>query len=153
MINKHRVAIASLVITASTLVGIATHEGYMGSAYLDPVGIATLGFGETKNVKLGQKTDPVRALIQLEDSIDEHARGVAACIKVPLYQHEYNAYLSFAYNVGVSKFCKSTMAKKVNAMDYIGGCNELPKWVFAGGKKLPGLVKRREQEYKQCLGI
>ena len=153
MINKYRVAAASLVITASTLIGIATHEGYVGSTYLDAVGVPTIGFGETKNVKTGQKTDPVRALIQLNESIDEHAKGMILCIKVPLSQNEFDAYLSFTYNVGVGAFCRSTMVKKLNAMDYEGACKELLKWVYAGAKPLPGLVKRREQEYKQCLGI
>lgn len=153
MINKNRVAIASLVITASTLVGIATHEGYVGSTYLDAVGVPTIGFGETKGVKQGQKTTPERALIQLLTSADEHAKGIISCVKVPLAQHEFDAYLSFTYNVGVGAFCKSTLVKKLNAMDYEGACKELPKWIYAGGKPLPGLVKRREQEYKQCLGI
>lgn len=153
MINKQRAAIASLVITASTLVGIATHEGYVGQTYKDAVGVPTIGFGETKNVRMGQTTTPERALIQLLASADEHAKGMAGCVKVPLTQNEFDAYLSFTYNVGVGAFCRSTLVKKLNAQDYSGACGELKKWVFAGGNVLPGLVKRREQEYKQCLGI
>ena len=153
MINKPRAAIASLVITASTLVAIATHESYVGQTYLDAVGVPTIGFGETKGVKPGQKTTPERALVQLLVSADEHAKGMISCVKVPLAQNEFDAYLSFTYNVGVGAFCRSTMVKKLNEQNYTEACAELRKWVYAGNKVLPGLVKRREQEYKQCLGI
>lgn len=152
MKNRQRQAVAALVISATTLVGIAVHEGYVGQTYLDAVGIPTIGFGETKGVKPGQKTTPERALVQLLKSADEHAEGMTACIKVPLSQGEYDAYLSFTYNVGVGAFCRSTLNKKLNAGDYDGACNELLKWDKAGGKTLPGLTKRRQEEFKTCLG-
>ena len=152
MSNRARVAVAGLVISASTLVGIAVHEGYVGQAYQDPVGIWTIGFGETQGVKPGQTTTPVRSMIQLLDSANMHAKGMSQCIKVPLHQYEYDAYLSFTYNVGVGAFCRSTLAKKLNEGDYEGACAQLLNWVYAGGKPLPGLVKRRQEEYKQCTG-
>lgn len=150
--KKNRVAVASLVISASALVGIAAHEGYIGQTYLDAVGVPTIGFGETKGVKRGQTTTPVRALIQLQHSAEEHAKGMAACIHVPISQNEYDAYVSFTYNVGVGAFCNSTLNKKLNAGDYDGACAELLKWDKAGGYTLPGLTNRRQEEYKQCLG-
>jgi len=150
--KKNRVAVATLFISASTLVGIAVHEGYVGQTYLDAVGVPTIGFGETKGVKPGQKTTPERALVQLLKSADEHARGMAACIKVPLSQQEYDAYLSFTYNVGVGAFCRSTLTRKLNAGDYDGACEELLKWDKAGGRVLPGLTKRRQDEFKTCRG-
>lgn len=150
--KKNRVAVASLVISASALVGIATHEGYIGQTYKDAVGVPTIGFGETKGVKPGQTTTPVRALIQLQHSAEEHAKGMAACIHVPISQNEYDAYVSFTYNVGVGAFCNSTLNKKLNAGDYAGACAELLKWDKAGGYTLPGLKNRRQEEYKQCLG-
>lgn len=150
--KKNRVAIASLVISASTIVGIAVHEGYVGQTYSDAVGIPTIGFGETKGVKKGQKTTPERALVQLLSSADEHAKGMAKCINVPISQNEYDAYLSFTYNVGVGAFCNSTLNRKLNAGEYDAACAELLKWDKAGGKALPGLTKRRQEEYKQCLG-
>ena len=151
MTNK-RQAVTALIISASTLVGIAIHEGYVGKTYLDAVGVPTIGFGETKGVKPGQTTTPTRALVQLLKSADEHAKGMSACIKVPLYQHEYDAYLSFTYNVGVGAFCRSTLVKKLNAQDYDGACAELLKWDRAGGQALPGLTKRRQEEFKTCSG-
>ena len=152
MTTNNRSKVAALVISASTLVGIAVNEGYSDSAYNDSGKVATIGFGETKSVKLGQKTTPVRALITLEKSVDEHAKGMAACINVPLYQYEYDAYIDFTYNVGVGAFCNSTLNKKLNAEDYDGACSELLKWNKVNGKVLTGLTKRREKEYKTCKG-
>ena len=153
MINKQRSAIAALAVSAATLVSIAVNEGYQSNAYKDAVGIPTIGFGETKNVKLGQTTDPIRALVQLQKSADEHAKGLISCVNVPLSQNEFDAYVSFSYNIGTGAFCKSTLVKKLNQKDYDGACKELLRWTRAGGKVLPGLVKRREMEYKQCLGL
>lgn len=152
MKSKQRQAVAALVISASTLVGIAIHEGYVGKTYLDAVGVPTIGFGETKGVKPGQTTTPTRALVQLLKSSEEHAAGMEACITVPLHQHEYDAYLSFTYNVGVGAFCRSTLNRKLNAGDYAGACAELLKWDKAGGRVLPGLTKRRQDEFKICSG-
>jgi lysozyme len=151
--SKVRIAAASLALSGAALVGIAVHEGYVGQTYLDPVGIPTIGFGETQGVKPGQTTTPTRALVQLLDSANSIAKGMVSCIHVPLYQHEYDAYLSFSYNVGYGAFCRSTLVKKLNAGEYEAACAELNKWVYAGGRVLPGLVKRREQEYTQCMGL
>jgi len=89
--NRTRVGIASLVVSASVLVGIAVHEGYRGDAYRDPVGIPTIGFGETAGVKMGQRTTVERSLVQLLVSAEKHADGIRQCIKVPLSQHEFDA--------------------------------------------------------------
>lgn len=149
---KTRVAATALVASASVLVGVAMHEGYSGTTYKDIGGVNTIGFGETKGVKENQKTDPVRALVQLEKSLDEHAKGMINCIHVPISQGEYDAYLDFTYNVGVTNFCTSTLNRKLNQRDYDGACKELLKWNKAGGKVLPGLVKRRQEEYEKCSG-
>ena len=80
---------------------------------------------------------------------------------VPLAQHEYDALVSFSYNVGSHAFCQSTLVKKLNAEDYAGACSELLRWRFFQGKDcaLPanarlcgGLATRREAEYRQCIG-
>lgn len=152
MIQTQRAKVASLVISASLLIGIAAHEGYVGNTYLDAVGVPTIGFGETKDVKPNQKTDPVRALIQLDKSINEHADGIAKCIKVPISQQEYDAYISLSYNIGVKNFCSSTLLRKLNEGDYEEACHQILRWNKAGGRVLPGLTKRRQEEYKTCIG-
>jgi lysozyme len=150
MQTKTRQAVAALAVSAAALVGIANHESFAPSTYKDSGGIYTLGYGETKGVVAGQKTTPERALKTLLESADEHAKGMSACISVPLYQTEFDAYLSFTYNVGVGAFCHSTLNKKLNAGDYAGACSELLKWDRVGNQKVAGLTKRRQSEYRTC---
>lgn len=149
--SKKRVAAATLAVSALALGTIALHEGYRGTAYRDPVGIPTIGYGETKGVKMGDTTTPKKAMEQLKLSAAEHGQGMARCITVPISQNEYDAYLSFTYNVGVGAFCRSTLVKKLNAKDYTGACNELLRWDKAGGRVLPGLTKRRKEERALCM--
>ena len=112
----------------------------------------TIGFGETKNVKMGEKTDVVRSLRVLEDSMNDHAKGMVSCIKVPISQGEFDAYLDFTYNVGVGNFCSSTLNQKLNAGQYDAACQELLRWNRAGGRVIPALTKRRQEEYQICSG-
>jgi lysozyme len=151
--NKGRTFVAALVISAATLVGIASHEGYVEIATPPVKGdVPTNGFGATKGVREGDRTTPVRALIRLNSEIEEHAQAVRRCAPVPMYQHEFDAYVSLTYNIGQGAFCKSTLAKKLNALDYPGACKEILKWDKFKGQPLRGLTIRRQAEYKQCMG-
>lgn len=150
--NKKRAVAASLAASAVALATITHFEGFRSQAYRDVTGIPTIGYGETKGVKMGDTITHREALERLRISADEHGKGMARCIRVPISQGEYDAYLSFTYNVGVGAFCKSTLNKKLNAGDYEGACKELLRWDKAEGKVLPGLTKRRQEEYKVCLG-
>ena len=152
MDNKIRIGIGALAVSATALVSIALNEGYRGEAYKDAVGVPTVGYGETKGVTMKSRTTPDRALVQLLSSANSHADDIRQCIKVPLYQHEFDAYVSFAYNIGAKNFCGSTLVKKLNAGDYTGACEQIRRWDRAGGKVLAGLTKRREQEYRMCMG-
>ena len=151
--NKYRTSILALCVSATCLVGIAGFEGYRSDAYRDITGIPTIGYGETAGVKIGQKTTPDRALAQLLVSANKHADAVRQCVKVPLYQHEFDAYVSLAYNIGPAAFCGSTLVKKLNTgRQYAEACNEILRWNKAGGKVVPGLTKRRQAEYLMCIG-
>ena len=152
MQQKNRQAVAAMAISAAALVGIASHEAFRSTTYKDSGGIPTLGYGETKGVVAGQTTTPERALKKLLESADEHAQEMNKCITVPLYQYEFDAYLSFTYNVGTGAFCRSTLVKKLNAQDYSGACKELLKWDKVGNKQLAGLARRRQAEYFTCIG-
>ena len=152
MDNKIRIGIGALAVSATALVSIALNEGYRGEAYKDAVGVPTVGYGETKGVTMKSRTTPDRALVQLLSSANSHADDIRQCIKVPLYQHEFDAYVSLAYNIGAKNFCGSTLVKKLNAGDYTGACEQIRRWDRAGGKVLAGLTKRREQEYRMCMG-
>lgn len=144
--------VAALAVSAAGLVAVANFEGFRSEAYKDVAGVPTIGYGETAGVKMGQTTTPDRALVQLLKSLNNHSDQIKQYIKVPLSQNEFDAYSSFAYNVGVGNFRSSTLLKKLNAGDYEGACSELLKWKYAGGKVQAGLVKRRQEEYRTCMG-
>lgn len=150
--KRVRYAVSAIAVSAACLAGIAGYEGYRENAYKDVVGVATIGYGETKNVKMGDKTTPERALIQLLVSTESHADRIRECIKVPLHQYEFDAYVSLAYNIGTGAFCSSTLVKKLNAGDYDGACEQILRWNKVGGKVVQGLTARRQSEYETCKG-
>jgi lysozyme len=158
MKNKTRAIIAGLVLSAGGLIGIASHEGYRDTAYIPvPGDVATIGFGSTTNsdgsrVALGQRTNPVSSLKRLGEHVEVFEDAVRTCAPVPMYQYEFDAYVSLTYNIGANAFCKSTLSKKLIAYDYEGACKEILKWDKFKGKSLPGLTKRRIEEYNTCIG-
>ena len=149
---KYRIPIAALALSASTLVGIALHEGYRGTAY-EPVpgDRPTIGFGQADGVRMGQTTSPERALVRLLADASRFEAAVKRCAPVPMYPHEFSAFVSLTYNIGESAFCNSTLARKLNALDYVGACNEILRWDKFKGRALPGLTKRRQAEHQQCM--
>ena len=160
--RQSRTVVASLVLAASTLVGIATHEGYSDKAYIPvPGDVPTIGFGSTTGVRMGDKTTPTRSLVRLLDEIEGvYAAGVRRCVTVPLYQYEYEAYVRLAYNVGVGTFCKKAKPGKppnlidlINSERYEEACARIDAFKYGPGRKvLPGLVKRRAEERAICEG-
>jgi lysozyme len=148
----NRIQVAALSLSATALVGLAVHEGYREEAYQDIVGVWTIGFGTTDKVKAGQKTDPVRALQRALSDSQKFEGALKECVHVPLHQHEYDAFISLAYNIGSGAFCRSTLVRKLNAGDYEGACTEILRWNRAGGQVVRGLTIRRQEEYKKCLG-
>lgn len=146
--------------TAAVIASLAAFEGYRERSYDDGVGVQTVGFGTTRRddgtpVQKGDRLDPVRAVVALQREADQHAQELARCIgDVPLAKHEWDAYVSWAYNVGTGAACKSTLVRKLKQTppDYAGACAELLRWTRAGGRELPGLVKRRQAEYRLCMG-
>lgn len=147
-----RIAAKALALSASALVAIATWEGYRENAYTDIVGVWTIGFGSTDGVKPGHKTDPVAALQRKLTDVQKFEGAIKHCVNVPLHQHEYDAYLSLAYNIGPTAFCNSTLVRRLNAQDYEGACKEILRWNRAGGQVVKGLDNRRKAEYQKCIG-
>lgn len=152
----NRTAVAGLTLGASALIGLASHEGWCATACIPVKGDRwTLGFGDATGVKEGDKTDPVRGLVRLGFLVGEKERQMKACLgDVELTQYEWDAYVSFTYNVGVTAFCRSSIVKKLKQAppDYAGACADLNRWVFFQGRPLPGLVARRREEYLLCMG-
>ncbi len=155
---KTRKSIIALVISLTGISGIAIHEGFRDTAYI-PVksDVPTIGYGNTTyadgtKVKIGDKITRKEADDLLGNKINTFERSIKSCVKVPLTQYEYDSYVSLSYNIGSKAFCSSTLVRKLNTYDYEGACREILKWDKFKGNTLPGLSKRRQQEYKQCLG-
>jgi lysozyme len=148
----NRIKVAALSASAVALVGLAVHEGHRENAYLDIVGIPTIGYGTTEGVKLGDRTDPIKALQRALSDMQKFEGAIKECVTVPLHQYEYDAFLSLSYNIGARAFCNSTLVKKLNAYDYQGACDEILRWNKAGGRVVNGLTIRRQKEHQQCLG-
>lgn len=148
-----RSPLTAIFLSAIGFVSIMNYEGYSGGAIIPvPGDVPTIGFGTTKDVKLGDKITPHEALRRAMSDISTFENAVKDCVHVPLYQYEYDAYLSLSYNIGTNAFCGSTLVKKLNSGDYLGACKEILRWNRQGGKVLPGLVKRRESEEAKCEG-
>lgn len=158
--NKLRVSVAALALSFAGFVGIATQEGYVERATVPTKNDRpTNGFGSTFNadgspVKLGDTTTPVRALVTANIHINKLEGELRTCMAgISLFQYEYDAIVSWAYNIGAHAACNSTLMKKLKSGDYEGACRELPKWRYASGRVLKGLERRRLIEMNQCLGL
>ena len=121
-------------------------EGLRLKAYLCPAGVPTIGYGHTYNVKMGQTISVAQAELFLDHDYQNAEEQVLSLVKVPLTENQLGALTSFVFNLGSGNLSRSTLLKKLNLGDYRGAAEEFNKWVFAGGKKLNGLVKRRAEE-------
>ena len=140
---------AALALTGGT---IAVHEGYVPGTYVDPVGIVSACFGHVNPaLRVGQKMSDDECLALLANDLVKHNNQLTAAVRVPLSDQEHAAYLSFHYNVGAGNFRSSTLLRHLNAGERIEACNQLSRWVFARGVRLPGLITRRAHERELCL--
>ncbi|QIL73272.1 lysozyme [Diaphorobacter sp. HDW4B] len=145
LITKIGATAVALVIPVVTY-----YEGKVNRTYVDPVGVLTSCSGHTgPELKPGQTFTDEQCLAQLEADLTKHSIALD-CVRVPVTDGQKAAFLSFAFNVGTGAFCGSTLVRKANTGDMPGACAELSKWVYAGGKQLPGLVKRRAAERAMC---
>ena len=131
---------------------IRKYEGLRLQAYICPSGLPTIGFGATffengTRVQLGDKISRDRADQLLFFQVKLFAEEVRRTVKSNINDNQLGALVSFCFNVGGAAFAKSTLAKKVNANPSDSTIrNEFMRWTRGGGKVLPGLVKRREEE-------
>jgi lysozyme len=150
---KARIFISALTLSASALVGMAVHEGYREAAYRPvPGDVPTIGFGTTQGVQMGDRIEPVQALVRKLADVKRFEGALKQCVRVPLHQHEYDAFISLAYNIGPGAFCASTLVRRLNAGEYAAACAEILRWDKFQGQPLRGLTLRRQQEHRQCLG-
>lgn len=127
---------------------IKAHEGLRLDAYLCPAGVPTIGYGHTYNVKMGDRVTAEQAerlligdLITAETEVNRYG--------FDLTQNQFDALVSFVFNVGVGNFRRSTLLKRLKANPNDPDiANQFKRWVYGGGKVLPGLVRRRNEEAK-----
>ena len=135
---------------------IKSAEGLRLKAYPDPGtgGLPwTIGYGSTSGVTRNMVITEVQAEQMLAADLVRFERIVERLVQVPLPQGQFDALVSFTYNVGEGNFTNSTLLRKLNAGDTPGAAEQFSRWVHAGGKVLPGLVKRRAAERALFMGI
>lgn len=165
-----RQLLAVLALSAAGLIGIVAREGYSDKAYPDPVrgtAVPTIGFGTTGGVRMGDTTTPVPALQRALRDVLTYESALKQCVKVPLHQHEYDAYVSLAYNIGAFNFCTggqkgrtSVLVQRLNVGDYAGACDAILGWKYVGktdcstpgNKTCAGIWKDRLKLHAQCTG-
>jgi lysozyme len=123
-------------------------EGGRLEAYQCPAGIWTIGYGHTLNVRKGDVITEEEAEKFLREDLDVSERCVTNTVTSEYSQSQFDAMVSFVFNLGQGHFKTSTLLKKVNEKDYSGASMEFLRWVSAGGKKSAGLILRRQAEKK-----
>jgi lysozyme len=122
---------------------IKQSEGLRLKAYKDSKGVPTIGWGHTKGVSIGQEINYAKAAMFLEEDVKD------------LNQNQFDALVSFTFNLGTGALAKSTLLTLLNSGDYIGAANQLPRWnkTKVGGMYVVegGLSTRRENEKRLFL--
>ena len=149
---KRRLAIGATAGALSIATAVVSYyEGYQPTAYRDPVGVPTICYGHTATARLGQTLSQAQCTDLLQADLGTAFAAVDRRAQIELPPPTRAALASFVYNVGEGAFARSTLLRKLNAGDLRGACHELSRWVYAGGRKLNGLVKRRATERELCL--
>lgn len=153
MLKKRLIALIAAGAGAVTMatVAVSDFEGRSNTAYRDVVGIPTICDGYTHGVRMGDYKTDAECDALLRKELHASFRVVDAAVKVTISEPTKAALASFVYNVGPGAFRSSTLLRKLNAGDRVGACNELKRWVYAGGRKWNGLIKRRDVESWLCL--
>ncbi len=146
--------IAEYKISQSGVELIKKFEGYSAKRYADVAGKSTIGYGHL--IREGENyteitKDDAEALLRMDINYAE--RAVQRNVSVPLTQGQYDALVSFTYNLGEGNLRSSTLLKKLNAGDYDSAASEFLRWVYAGGKKIKGLENRRKKEAELFRGL
>lgn len=140
-----------MVLSATALTLLMGFEGLRLEAYKDAVGVWTIGYGHTALVQEGNVITKEQAIKYLRMDVERAERAVRAQVEVPLTQGQFDALVSFSFNLGPHALHRSTLRKKLNQGDYSGAAEEFSRWVYAGGKSLKGLIIRRAKEKELFL--
>lgn len=131
-------------INEKGLVIIKDSESLRLKRYKCPAGYWTIGWGHRDDTLL--EINEAQADEFLKEDVEGAEEDVDMLVEVPITDNQFSALVSFVFNIGGTAFSKSTLLRKLNAGDYEGAADEFPKWVYAKGKKLNGLIIRRAKE-------
>jgi lysozyme len=136
-------------ISQEGLALIKRFEGFSPTPYICPAGKETIGYGHVihpvesyppEGISEAEAEKLLKQDVSYAESILEHA------VLVPLSQSQFDALASLIYNIGIKAFVNSTLLRRLNERNHAAAASEIGRWVYAGGKILPGLVKRRATE-------
>lgn len=130
---------------------VAKWEGERRTAYKDIVGVPTICFGHTADVKMGQTRTKAECEKLLQGDLRIAYSHVQRCITYPLKPEQAAAFTSLVINTGPKGVCGSTLQRHANRGEMAQACNQLHRWVYAGGKRVQGLANRRMDEYRLCM--
>lgn len=133
-------------INAAGLSLLKSFEGLELQAYLDPVGVWTIGYGTTSGVYPGMTISRTQAETLLKNDLQRFETSVTEAVTRPITDNQFSALVSFTYNVGSGAFANSTLLRLLNQGDIQGAANQFLVWVYAGRMVLPGLARRRRAE-------
>ncbi len=118
------------------------------------MGVLTVGYGHTgPDVRVGLTVTQAQADALLAADLDRFERGVTAAVHRTLHQHEFDALVSLAFNIGLGAFGASTLVARLNDADFVGAAVQFTVWNKAGGKFNPGLLARRTRELLTFVGL
>ena len=143
----------SMELSKNGLEQIKLREGFRKEAYLDTANIWTIGYGTTRiagvPVKKGDTIDVGKATACLLEDCKCTVAAVNRLVKVQLTQNQFDALVSFVYNLGAAALEHSTLLRYLNVGRYKSAADQILQWVYSGGKVTPGLVTRRKSEWLQ----
>ena len=142
-------------ITQAGIDLIKQFEGFSSTVYICPAGYPTIGYGHVVKPQERQQfasgITPEQAETLLRQDVQTAERAVLRLITVPLTDGQFDALVSFTFNLGAGALQRSTLRRRVNRGDHAAVPAEFRKWVWAGGMKLRGLIRRREAERMHYL--
>jgi len=122
-------------------------EGFYADKYVCPAGFLTIGYGHLWKIGMPETCTEEQAEEWLAEDLVDAEKSVKRLISLPLTQHQFDALVSFTFNCGGGALQRSTLRSKLNRGEYENAADEFKKWVWGGGRKLPGLVLRRQAEH------
>lgn len=141
-----------MTFTDAALAVIRRYEGLRLTSYRCPAGKWTVGYGHTQDVRPGMTISPSEAEALLHEDAEVAADSVRRIVKVPLKQHEFDALVSFLFNIGEGRLTDTNTLRLLNEGRREAFLNMHGRWVRSNGKVLPGLISRREAEAKLFRG-